>query len=89
MTWPPAGENWEGGYRDGQGRRWVHVPNEGWREVNPAPFLKAENSPPALEGRIIHEDDLWMHDDQEPVTLTTATSWDGKTLTVTCDQPWR
>ncbi|MER7213186.1 hypothetical protein ABT340_39500 [Streptosporangium sp. NPDC000239] len=44
MTWPPAGENWEGGYRDKQGRRWVHVPNEGWREANPAPFLKTKGA---------------------------------------------
>ena len=32
VTWPPPGENWEGGYRDEKGQRWVHTPNEGWRE---------------------------------------------------------
>lgn len=31
MPHSPDGGNWEGGCTDTQGRRWVHVPNEGWR----------------------------------------------------------
>ncbi|MFJ1539313.1 hypothetical protein ACIODS_12290 [Micromonospora chalcea] len=32
----PTGGNWEGGYRTPDGREWVHVPWQGWREHRPA-----------------------------------------------------
>jgi hypothetical protein len=35
VTWPPAGTNWEGGFTDDLGRRWVHVPWQGWRIATP------------------------------------------------------
>ena len=42
--WPDPRGNWEGGCTDGSGRRWVHVPHEGWREqrsfFEPAPPLR-------------------------------------------------
>lgn len=41
MTWPAAGGNWEGGFTDHDGRRWMHVPNVGWRvDDSQSPYLK-------------------------------------------------
>lgn len=39
MTWPPADGNWEGGYTDEHGRRWLHIPNQGWTLTGPPPYL--------------------------------------------------
>lgn len=39
MPYSPDGGNWLGGCKDTQGRRWVHVPHEGWRLDDRHPYL--------------------------------------------------
>lgn len=42
----PWSGNVEGGYTDRQGRRWLHVPNKGWRlAAQPEPFLALRRAP--------------------------------------------
>lgn len=36
---PHPGDNWEGGATDARGRRWIHVPWQGWEFSNHAPYL--------------------------------------------------
>lgn len=40
MTWPTAGGNWEGGFTDKRGRRWIHEPRKGWRAYDRPVYLK-------------------------------------------------
>lgn len=35
----PAGGDWEGGTVDSKGRRWNHIPWQGWQLARPNPFL--------------------------------------------------
>lgn len=40
MTWPEPGGNWQGGYLDHHGNRWLHIPNQGWTaDKNYRPYL--------------------------------------------------
>lgn len=46
MNGLPSGGNWEGGYRDLDGREWVHIPWRGWRR-QPARPLRPFLAPPS------------------------------------------
>lgn len=44
--WPPSFGNWEGGYTDRNGQRWVHVPWSGWqRDTRVSPFMRTPRAP--------------------------------------------
>ncbi len=46
MNGLPSGGNWEGGYRDLDGREWVHIPWRGGRR-QPARPLRPFLAPPS------------------------------------------